>query len=69
MVEIDDDPSRKLLVSSYPKGNQLTRAPCHPPKFKRGKEHKFQENILKSRNIKYNIFKFFKYQSDRYHDA
>jgi hypothetical protein len=29
------------------KGNQLTRALCHPPRFKQGKEHNFQEKIMK----------------------
>jgi hypothetical protein len=69
MVETNDDPSRKHPVATYPKGNQLTRAPCHPPRFKQGKEHKFQANILKSRKIQYNIFKCFKYQSDTYNDT
>jgi hypothetical protein len=57
MVETDDEASWKHPIETYPKGNQLTREPCHPPRFKQGKEHKFQENIVKSRNIQYNIFK------------
>ena len=29
------------------KGNQLTRAPCHPSRYEKGKEHNVQENIMK----------------------
>jgi hypothetical protein len=40
-----------------------------PLRFKQGKEHKFQANVLKSRKIHCNMFKCFKYQSDTYHDT
>jgi hypothetical protein len=29
------------------KVNKLTRELCHPSKFERGKEHNFQENVMK----------------------
>jgi hypothetical protein len=29
------------------KGDQLTRAPCHPSKYDQVKEHNFQANVMK----------------------
>jgi hypothetical protein len=29
------------------KGDQVTRVPCHPSKYEQGKEHNFQENLMK----------------------
>jgi hypothetical protein len=51
------------------KGDQLTRASCHPSRHEQVKEHNFQENVMKSRRIQFNIFKGFNNQSDTYHDA
>ena len=63
---MDDDPAQWQPILN---GNQLTRELCHPYKFERGKEHNFQENIMKWRRIQYNIFNYFKNQSDTYHDT
>jgi hypothetical protein len=29
------------------KGDQLTRAPCHPSRYEQVKEHNFQANVMK----------------------
>jgi hypothetical protein len=29
------------------KGDQFTRASCHPPRYEKVKEHNFQENDMK----------------------
>jgi hypothetical protein len=51
------------------KGDQLTRASCHPSRYEQVKEHNFQANFMKCRRIQCYIFKCFNNQSDTYHDT